>query len=139
MGDRPKVGVGVLVLKGGKVLLGKRKNAHGAGSWCFPGGHLEFNEAVEDCARREVLEETGLKIKNLRLGNFTNDIFKKEGKHYITLFVISDYDSGELRLAEPEKFERWGWFELGKLPKPLFVSTQNFLKQKFSSVGGKSH
>ena len=65
MDERPKVGVGVIIIKDGKVLLGKRKNAHGEGSWSFPGGHLEFNEELFDCAKREVLEETGIKIKNL--------------------------------------------------------------------------
>ncbi len=41
---RPKVGLGVLIFKDGKVLLGKRKGAHGEGTWCPPGGHLEFGE-----------------------------------------------------------------------------------------------
>ena len=53
----PKVGVGVAVVKDGKVLLGKRKNAHGEGTWSFPGGHLEYKESWEDCAIRETLEE----------------------------------------------------------------------------------
>jgi 8-oxo-dGTP diphosphatase len=39
MGDRPKVGVGVCIVKDNKVLLGKRKNSHGDGTWAFPGGH----------------------------------------------------------------------------------------------------
>ena len=55
---RPKVGVGVFVFKDGKTLLGKRKNAHGDGTWNPPGGHLEFNESIEQCAQREVLENT---------------------------------------------------------------------------------
>lgn len=38
--NRPKVGLGVFIMKDGKVLLGKRKNAHGDDDWCFPGGHL---------------------------------------------------------------------------------------------------
>ena len=46
MADRSKVGIGVIVLKDGKVLLGKRKNAHGEGSWSFGGGHLEFSVTV---------------------------------------------------------------------------------------------
>ena len=132
MEDRPMIGIGVIVIKNNKVLLGKRKNSHGEGTWCFPGGHLEFNEEIEECGKREVLEETGIKIKNIKLGPFTNDIFKKEGKHYVTLFLISDYDSGKVRVMEPDKFEKWEWFEWGKLPKPLFLPIQNLLKQKFN-------
>lgn len=126
------IGIGVIVIKNNKVLLGKRKNSHGEGSWCFPGGHLEFNEEIEECGKREVLEETGIKIKNIKLGPFTNDIFKKEGKHYVTLFLTADYDSGKVRVMEPDKFEKWEWFEWGKLPKPLFLPIQNLLKQKFN-------
>ena len=129
---RPCVGVGVVVIKGNKVLLGKRKNAHGEGSWCFPGGHLEFNESVEECAVREVREETGIEIKNLRLGPFTNDVFEKEAKHYVTLFVIAEYASGKAKVMEPEKCEKWAWFEWGSLPEPLFLPIQNLLKQGFN-------
>ena len=56
MEQRPKIGVGVIVNKDNKVLLLQRKNAHGEGTWCFPGGHLEFNEEIEDCVKREVEE-----------------------------------------------------------------------------------
>ena len=96
MGKRPYIGVAIIVIKDGKVLLGKRKNSHGSGTWHFPGGHLEFNESIEACARREVFEETGLRIKNIRLGPYTNDMFAKEQKHYITLFAVAEYDSGVL-------------------------------------------
>ncbi len=126
--QRPKVGIGVIVKKDGKVILGKRKNAHGPGTWCFPGGHLEFNETPEQCAIREVMEETGLMIKNIRRGPYTNDIFKEEKKHYITLFIIADYASGRLKKMEPDKCEGWQWFSWDKLPKPLFPPTGNFVK-----------
>jgi len=128
---RPKVGVGVFVLKDGKILLGKRKNAHGKGTWCLPGGHLEFNEELEECAKREVLEETGVSIKNIRFATITNDMFRKEGKHYITIFMLSDYDSGEVKVMEPEKCEKWDWFEWNNLPLPLFTPMQNLLKNNF--------
>ncbi|MFH1749531.1 MAG: NUDIX domain-containing protein [bacterium] len=84
---RPKVGLGVIILKDNKVLLGKRKGAHGEGDWSFPGGHLEFNEKLENCSIREVEEETGIRIRNIKPGSFTNDIFEMEKKHYITLFI----------------------------------------------------
>jgi 8-oxo-dGTP diphosphatase len=60
--NRPYIGVAVIVVREGRVLLGKRKNAHGAGTWQFPGGHLEYGESIESCARRELFEETGLTI-----------------------------------------------------------------------------
>lgn len=129
--ERPKIGVGIIVIKDKKVLLGKRKSAHGEGSWCFPGGHLEFNEEIEGCAIREVLEETGLNIKNIKLTTFTNDVFEKEKKHYVTLFVIAEYYSGELKIMEPEKCEKWQWFDWNKLPKPLFLPIKNLLRQNY--------
>lgn len=64
--QRPLVGIGMMILKEGKVLLGKRKGAHGAGEYAFPGGQLEHPESFEDCARRETREESGIEITNLR-------------------------------------------------------------------------
>ncbi len=128
----PLVGVGVIVIKEDKVLLGKRKNTHGEGTWSFPGGHLKFNEGVEDCARREVWEEVGISIMNLRYATFTNDIFHQEGKHYVTLFVVCNYQSGEVSVREPHKCEKWDWFEWDDLPQPLFLPIQNLLKQNFN-------
>jgi len=132
--NRPKVGIGVFIVKDNKVLLGKRKNSHGEGAWCFAGGHLEFGESWEDCAVRETMEETGIRIKNVRFATATNDFFEKENKHYITIFMLADYGGGDVKVMEPDKCERWDWFEWeeDKLPKPLFVPQQNLLKQNFN-------
>ncbi|WP_312464265.1 nucleotide triphosphate diphosphatase NUDT15, partial [Pantoea endophytica] len=81
----PQVGIGVLVFRDGKLLLGQRKGSHGAGDWSAPGGHLEFGESPEACARREVLEETGLQLGKLQNGAFVSDVFPEVNKHYITL------------------------------------------------------
>ena len=91
---RPGVGVGVVLVRGNRVLLDKRKsssNGLGMGSWAFAGGHLEFGESPEDCAKRELLEETGLEASNFRSFTITNDIFEGYGKHYITLYVLAAY------------------------------------------------
>ena len=130
----PKVGIGVMVIKDGKMLLGKRKNAHGEGTWSYPGGHLEFGESWEACSKREVLEETGIQIKNLRFGMVTNDVFEKEHKHYITIFIVADFDAGDLKLMEPHKCEQWDWFEWGQFPEPLFLPIINQLKTDFNPL-----
>jgi 8-oxo-dGTP diphosphatase len=130
--ERPGVGLNVIIKKDNKVLLGKRTGSHGVGTWNFPGGHLEFNEEFDDCARREVKEETGLAIKNLKQVTFTNDKFIEEGKHYVTLFMVADYESGVAEVKEPEKCEEWQWFEWSKLPGPLFLPGQSLREQGFN-------
>jgi 8-oxo-dGTP diphosphatase len=58
--------MGVLVMRRGRVLLGRRRGSHGEGYYAAPGGHIEFGESFEQAARREVREETGLEIADLR-------------------------------------------------------------------------
>lgn len=127
--QQPRVGVGVLIFRQGKLLLGRRKNSHGEGCWSAPGGHLEFGESPEACARREVREETGLTLDSVRLGPYTNDIFLQEQRHYITLFAIAHSASGEPQLCEPDKCSGWQWFAPDALPGPLFIPLQNLLQR----------
>lgn len=117
--ERPKVGVGVLVIDNGKVLCGKRRGAHGQGTWAPPGGHLEFGETVEECATRELLEETGLRAISLKRGPWVNDIIE-ETKHYVTLYIFVDEFEGTPQLLEPDKCDSWMWFHWNALPTPLF-------------------
>jgi 8-oxo-dGTP diphosphatase len=115
----PRVGIGVMIFKGNKILLGKRKGSHGEGEYAFPGGHLNYMETIEDCAKRETLEETGIKIKNIRF-QFLANVHRYKPKHYLHVNVITDYKSGKIQLKEPEKCQSWKWYSLDKLPKPLF-------------------
>ncbi|KFN43663.1 nucleotide triphosphate diphosphatase NUDT15 [Arenimonas oryziterrae] len=130
-GDSPRVGVGVIVMRDGKVLLGERIGSHGAGTWALPGGHLEFGESVEDCARREVREETGLVLGTLRAAPYANDLFAAEGKHYVTLFVVAHSADGEPVLSEPEKCLRWDWFRWTDFPAPLFAPLETLRRSGY--------
>lgn len=129
-----RVGVGVFVVRDGKFLIGKRQGAHGSGTWALIGGHMEFGESVEDTASREVMEEVGVKVKNIRYVGTTNDneAFRNEGRHYINLYVIAELDGGEPPiLAEPDKMTEIKWCDLDTLPQPLFAPWGKLLKADF--------
>jgi len=125
---RVGVGVGVLVVHNGLLLLGKRKGSHGAGSWSAPGGRLEFGEQIEDCARRELAEETGLQATTIELGPYTNDIFSEENEHFLTVFIVARGVRGTPRNLEPNKCEGWAWFPWSAFPAPLFKPLKNLLR-----------
>lgn len=131
MEKNPKVGVGVFIFNKGKFLIGQRKGAHGSGSWAVPGGHLEFGEEIEDTAQREVKEETSLNIKFVRFGAITNDVFREEDKHYVTIWVISDYDSGEAKITEPDKYVEQKWVDFESLPENLFLPLKKLQSSPF--------
>ncbi|MDA0120026.1 nucleotide triphosphate diphosphatase NUDT15 [Vibrio sp. T11.5] len=137
MNKEVRVGVAAVILREGRVLLGERIGSHGAHTWATPGGHLELGESIEECAKRETLEETGLSVDSFTKLGFTNDVFEKEGKHYVTLFVVASCSSGEPEVMEPDKCKQWQWFELDQLPEPLFLPLTNLMKESvnFSQYG----
>lgn len=141
--ERARVGIAVIVRKGSAVLVGRRRDekgrSRGHNTWALPGGHLEYKESIEDCAKREILEETGLEITDIRQGPYVNNIFGEDGRHYVTLFVTAelvDYNA-EPVVMEPEKCFEWRWcFRRDDLkrgwttiPEPRFPPLENFMKQ----------
>ena len=125
----PRVGLGVLILNDyNEILLGKRINAHGQNTWGPPGGHLEFRESFEECGVRETREEIGIEIQDLEFVAITNDIFIKEDKHYVLVFMKTHW-AGNTQIInhEPHKIEEWKWFSFASLPMPLFLPLQQLI------------
>jgi len=115
-----RVGVGALIIRDGRVLMARRRGAHGDGSWSTPGGHLEFGETPADCALRETLEETGVEVENARLVATTNDVLVNDGRHYVTLWMRCDHVSGAGEPIAAHELDEVTWFALDTLPSPLF-------------------
>jgi len=124
----PKVGVAVLVVKDGKILLGKRKGDRLATEMFeAPGGHLENGESIIECGTREIREETGLEIQSVRFVCVSN-IIDFLPHHYVVVGLVSDWKSGEARVCEEEKCSNLGWFALDALPSQLTHATADVIE-----------
>ena len=130
------VGVGVMIFSDGKVLLGRRhqdpkkadSELHGEGTWTMPGGKLDFGESFEQCACREVFEETGIKLseEKLKVISISNDIV--EDAHFVTIGFFCDNFNGEPKVMEPDEIVKWKWFSLDNLPDKIFFPSKKILK-----------
>jgi 8-oxo-dGTP diphosphatase len=132
--QHPTVGIGVIIRNRGRVLVGKRRGGLGAGSWGVPGGQLELFESWDDCARREVREETGLELGALRYVAATNDVFVAEHQHYVTVYLESETNA-EPGNPSPRETVRWEWHSWDALPTPVFASLENLRRTGYRPGG----
>jgi len=122
----PRIGVGVIILRDKKVLLGLRKGPRSPRYYGLPGGFLENNETFEDCAKREVLEETGLKELVLQpiylIQGSSDDI------NYVDIIFYAIYKYGEPTVRETDRVEKWEWFNVFDLPVLIYNPTKLALR-----------
>lgn len=99
-----------------KVLLIKRGIEPGYGKWALPGGYLDWDETVEEGARREVLEETGISVQIIRLLEVKSS--PKRNFQNIAIVFLAEADSSELILQKEEILDG-GWFDFDNLPEDV--------------------
>ena len=132
---KPGVGVGVLIVRDNKVLLGLRNpdkvkaesELQGQGTWTMPGGKVEFMEKLVDAAKRELEEETSLKATKLDFFCISDDM--SETAHYVTVGFIARDFVGEVKTMEPETILEWRWFDLDNLPNNLFSPSKKCIEK----------
>ncbi len=107
----PRVGVGAVVLRDGKVLLVKRGQPPRQGLWTFPGGLVDLGESIFDAAQRELLEETGVVGEPVDVVDVFEIIDRdEEGRvryHYVIAEVLLRYVRGEPRAGDDAADVRW--------------------------------
>lgn len=129
-----RVGVGVMIVKDDKILLGRRhadpekadSELEGAGTWTMPGGKVDFHEELEDSARREVKEETGIAVNRMSLISVTSD--KVPENHFVTIGFLAESFDGDPHVMEPDEIVEWRWFPFTDLPTPLFPPSEKIIK-----------
>jgi 8-oxo-dGTP diphosphatase len=130
------VGFGVMLLRDGKILLGKRHDdpekasslMHGEGTWTMPGGKLDFGESFEAGAARELKEETSIEVtrKDFRVICLMNN--RLPDVHFVTVGMLCENFSGEAKVMEPDQITEWQWFPLDHLPSPIFFLSEEIIK-----------
>ncbi|NGO63024.1 NUDIX domain-containing protein [Rhizobium daejeonense] len=125
--DFPGLGVGLAILRDGKLLLYRRRKAPEAGFWNIVGGKVDHMEPAEQAARREAEEETGLAIGKIGFLATTEQIIDTDRQHWVSLLYRTEDFSGEPQLTEPDKLSDFGWFDLDALPQPLSAFTSAIL------------
>lgn len=104
-------------VENGKILVQERVKY-----WCgvtFPGGHVEDGESIYDSAVREIKEETGLEVKNLKSCGFVHWFNNKSGDRYFTFFYKTTDFAGQLLESTEEGKVFWTTLdELMKMKLP---------------------
>jgi 8-oxo-dGTP diphosphatase len=110
--ERPHLGCLAVVCRSGRVLLARRSVPPGIGQWGFPGGAVELGETVEDCARRELAEETGVVADPVAtlgvIDRIERDEVGRVRRHFAIVAVLLGWRSGD---GQPiEDASALGWF-----------------------------
>ena len=128
---KPSVTADGIVLKGNEIVLIKRGKEPFKGSYALPGGFLNYGERLEECAVREVLEETGVKTKVVELVGIYSSPDRDPRGHFVTAVYHLEPVGGMLKAGDDAKDAEW--VPLDKLPKFAFDHgkiIQDFLSRR---------
>ena len=132
-----KRGVGAILVRDGRVLVGLRRGGPAPGTWSFAGGKVEPGESAEETAARELAEETGLRGVQPQLLPFATVDEVEPGLWFETRFVLLRWAGGEAEEREPETCGDWRWVDWDGLLAlaPLFAPVASLVRSGFHVDG----
>jgi 8-oxo-dGTP diphosphatase len=110
----PRIRVGVVLVDGDRLLL-VRHQKKDATYWLLPGGGLDYGETIEECAKREILEETGLEIEVKKFLYLSEGIAPDKSRHIVQLFVLGERTGGNLIACDEEVIAEVAWIPFSEL------------------------
>jgi len=129
-----QVAVGI-IMNDGRVLLCQRKQTARYGlKWEFPGGKLENNEPLEECLKRELHEELGIKAETGSLFHHHQYVYPDSGSYDVFYYLVKNY-SGEITNSA---FAQWQWVPIDELPSYSILEGNREAVQKLIERYGKS-
>lgn len=120
---RPMVTVDVVIVtreERPRVLLIRRKNEPYAGCWAIPGGFVDMDESLEDAARRELFEETGIRTGALEQLRTFGDPGRDPRGRVISVVYLAQVDAAKLRPQAADDAAEVGWHSLQRPPRLAF-------------------
>ena len=120
---RPAVTVDLAIISrepSRRVLLIRRKNEPYRGCWALPGGFIEMKETLEESARRELMEETGIEAGKLTALGVYGDPGRDPRDRVITVAYLAEVNAAKVRPSAADDAAEVGWFSLRRPPKLAF-------------------
>ena len=102
--ELPRVRVAVVLVKDGEVLLVRHRKGDRT-YWLLPGGGLDYGETIPECAKRELLEETGLSIRPGRVLYMSEAIAPDKSRHILNLVLLAELEGGTLTVPDEAAIE----------------------------------
>ena len=117
------ISVGIVIFKEDKIIFGLSEDKDGNEKYILPVGHLKYMESFEACAKREVSEECGIKIKDIEF-QFVSNTDNYSPKHYIHIGLKAKWLSAEPKVLEKGAIMKWEWIAYENIPKNLSKGAQ---------------
>jgi len=128
----------IILSRDNKILLGKRKAGYKPGHYALPGGRWRSGETLKACVEREVREETGLQVTELRPVSISFNRYEDDHPECWSIGALVTEFTGQVTLREPNKCEGWSWYDLDALPQPLFrpgqIVIDDYRFDRFSQI-----